>query len=391
MGDQKEVKPGVKVTSEAVFIGDFKFNYEGNLIKKYKEWKDACNGDVTGNEQKVKELMAMHYAFYGQFQKENKYVKSGSVLWCSGGSKLTAFDILKDHGVMHKDGGPIGICSDCKANENIYSFEGCVMPAPAGYPERPVITVKSKPKTAMQKCIPMLNGSWSKTKSSRIKIWNESTGKYEEAISTGDFLTCFYGGIISVVEVPENNDLVKEYVTAEQLIAIGWREDVVTPAMVKELNRVLKEYDITDINSIRHFIAQASHESDDWNHKGYGDGLIEIGLKSYLEGKKYWPYIGAGYIHLTWEYNYQKFSDYLKNNKNVDDPLIMSEGPKRIASTYAWESAAYFWSVLSNANEVASHKDVNPDKLSQIVNKYDINSFQKRADIYYNKVVPNIK
>lgn len=302
----------------------------------------------------------MHYAFYGQFQKESKYVKSGSVLWCSGGSKLTAFDILKDHGVKHKDGSPIGICSDCKANENIYSFEGCAMPAPTGYPERPVITVKSKPKTAMQKCIPMLNGSWNKTKSSRIRIWNEWTGSYEEVISTGDFLTCFYGGIISVVEVPENNDLVKEY-------------------------------DITDINSIRHFIAQASHESDDWNHKGYGDGLIEIGSKSYLEGKKYWPYIGAGYIHLTWEYNYQKFSDYLKNNKNVDDPLIMSEGPKRIASTYAWESAAYFWSVLSDANEVASHKDVNPDKLSQIVNKYDINSFSKRADIYYNKVVPKIK
>ena len=58
---------------------------------------------MTGYEQKVKELMAMHYAFYGQFQKESKYVKSGSVLWCSGGSKLTAFDILKDHGVKHKD------------------------------------------------------------------------------------------------------------------------------------------------------------------------------------------------------------------------------------------------------------------------------------------------
>lgn len=204
MGDEKAVKPGVKVTSEAVFIGDFKFNYQGNLIKKYKEWKDACNGDVSGYEQKVKELMAMHYAFYGQFQKESKYVKSGSVLWCSGGSKLTAFDILKDHGVKHKDGSPIGICSDCKANENIYSFEGCAMPAPVGYPDRPVITVKSKPKTAMQKCIPVLNSSWSKTKSSKIKIWNESTGKYEEAISTGDFLTCFYGGIISVVEVPDN-------------------------------------------------------------------------------------------------------------------------------------------------------------------------------------------
>jgi hypothetical protein len=228
---------------------------------------------------------------------------------------------------MQKDGTPIGICTDCKANENIYTFEGCMIPVPAGYPERPVVTVKSQPQTTLQ---PMLNGSWSKTKSSKIKIWDEVERKYSDAITTGDFLTCFYGGIISAVEVPGNKGLDKEYVTAEQLIAIGWREDVVTTEMIKELNRVLAEYGITDINSIRHFIAQASHESDDWNKKGYGDGLVEIGSKSYLESKKYWPYIGAGYIHLTLKYNYQKFSDYLKETKGLDDPLIMSEGPKRI-------------------------------------------------------------
>jgi predicted chitinase len=389
--EKTKVKSVVTVTKEAVFIGDFVFKFQGNLIKQYKEWKDACNGDVTEYEQTVKELMAKHYAFYGQFQKENKYVKSGSVLWCSGGSKLTAFDILHDHGVVQKDGTPIGICTDCKANENIYTFEGCKIPAPAGYPERPVVTVKSQPQTTLRKCIPMLNGSWSKSKSSKIKIWDESVGTYVDAITTGDFLACFYGGIISVVEVPGNKGSGKEYVTAEQLIAIGWREEVVTTEMIKELNRVLAEYDITDINSIRHFIAQASHESDDWNKKGYGDGLVEIGSKSYLESKKYWPYIGAGYIHLTWKYNYQKFSDYLKETKGLDDPLIMSEGPKRIASTYAWESAAFFWSVFTNANEVASHEKVNPDRLSEIVNIYDTKSFPIRADIYYNKVVPNIK
>ncbi len=60
----------------------------------------------------------------------------------------------------------------------------------------------------------------------------------------------------------------KEYVSAVQFIAIGWNKDVVTPEMIKELNRALEEYGITDINSIRHFIAQASHEFDDWISKG---------------------------------------------------------------------------------------------------------------------------
>jgi hypothetical protein len=208
MTDEKtKAKSGVTVSKEAVFIGDFEFKFQGNLIKQYKEWKDACNGDVTEYEQTAKELMAKHYAFYGQFQKENKYVKRGSILWCSGGSKMSAFDILNDHGV-EKAGSPIGICTDCKANQNIDTFGSCKKPTPEGYPERPAVipTVKSQFPFIMHKCIPMLNGSWSKTKSSKIKIWDESAGKYVDAITTGDFLTCFYGGIIEIVEVPTVNE-----------------------------------------------------------------------------------------------------------------------------------------------------------------------------------------
>jgi hypothetical protein len=59
MTDEKtEVKSGVTVSKEAVFIGDFEFKFQGNLIKQYMEWKDACNGDVTEYEQTAKELMA---------------------------------------------------------------------------------------------------------------------------------------------------------------------------------------------------------------------------------------------------------------------------------------------------------------------------------------------
>ncbi|GLC81718.1 hypothetical protein LBYZC6_38320 [Lacrimispora brassicae] len=243
-------------------------------------------------------------------------------------------------------------------------------------------------------CVPMVpeGSAWKQVDHS---IMAKTCAKgYAPLLLDSAMLVCQYGGLIRIVEVPQtgtSKEPVKEYVSAEQLIAIGWSKDVVTPEMVKELNRVLEAYGITDINSIRHFIAQASHESDDWYKTGYGDGLIEIGSKEYLQGQKYWPYIGAGYIHLTWEYNYQKFSDYLRKEKSIDDLLIMSEGPNRIASTYAWESAAYFWSVFTNANEVASHPDVQPDKLSEIVNKYDKASFPVRADIYYNKVVTNIK
>lgn len=37
----------------------------------------------------------------------------------------------------------------------------------------------------------------------------------------------------------------------------------------------------------------------------------EYGSDKYLQGKKYWPHIGRGYVQLTWEYNYKKAGDYL--------------------------------------------------------------------------------
>ncbi len=205
MADKEvKVKDGVTVTDEAVFIGDYMFKIDGNLIQKYKKKQDAIHGDVAEYEEKVKGIMAKHYAFYGKFQKENQYVKRGSILKCSGGTKLTKFDLLKDHGVMELGGGQIGICSDCKSNHNIYSFGVCNKPTPSGYPERPleIPTLNSKFPFLMHKCIPLLNGNWSKTNSGKLRVWDEEKKEYCDAITTGDYLTCFYGGIISVIEVP---------------------------------------------------------------------------------------------------------------------------------------------------------------------------------------------
>ena len=39
--------------------------------------------------------------------------------------------------------------------------------------------------------------------------------------------------------------------------------------------------------------------------------ITEYGSKKYLQGKKYWPYIGRGYVQLTWEWNYKAFGDVI--------------------------------------------------------------------------------
>ena len=48
--------------------------------------------------------------------------------------------------------------------------------------------------------------------------------------------------------------------------------------------------------------------------------ITEYGSQNYLRHKKYWPYIGRGYVQLTWISNYQVFGNILKINlvKNPD-------------------------------------------------------------------------
>ena len=50
--------------------------------------------------------------------------------------------------------------------------------------------------------------------------------------------------------------------------------------------------------------------------------IAEMGSQKYLKSKPYWPFIGRGYVQLTWEANYKKASDELGL------PLLLSNPPK---------------------------------------------------------------
>jgi len=44
--------------------------------------------------------------------------------------------------------------------------------------------------------------------------------------------------------------------------------------------------------------------------------VTEYGSQSYLQGKDYYPYIGRGYVQLTWEEN------YLRAGEKVEEDLV---------------------------------------------------------------------
>lgn len=62
----------------------------------------------------------------------------------------------------------------------------------------------------------------------------------------------------------------------------------------------------TDDRHLAYMLATTIHETASrmWP-------ITEYGSDDYLQGKPYWPYIGRGYVQLTWEDNYAKASSIL--------------------------------------------------------------------------------
>jgi hypothetical protein len=68
-------------------------------------------------------------------------------------------------------------------------------------------------------------------------------------------------------------------------------------------------------NQVAYILATAYHETAHTMKP-----VREYGGETYLRKKKYYPYVGMGYVQLTWDYNYKKAStklgvDFIKNPK----------------------------------------------------------------------------
>lgn len=70
-------------------------------------------------------------------------------------------------------------------------------------------------------------------------------------------------------------------------------------------------------NQMAYVLATAFHETA---HKM--KPINEMGGEKYLQSKKYWPYIGRGYVQITWRQNYERASKELGVNF-VSEPKLL--------------------------------------------------------------------
>ena len=74
---------------------------------------------------------------------------------------------------------------------------------------------------------------------------------------------------------------------------------------VDGVNRLLDEYERREWNSL-YWLAYV-FATTMWETARTMQPIKEMGSQAYLQSKRYYPWIGRGYVQLTWKYNYAKF------------------------------------------------------------------------------------
>lgn len=188
---------------------------------------------------------------------------------------------------------------------------------------------------------------------------------------------------------------------------------------LQELNRVLEEYDIREPEEICQFLAQVTVES------GAGRYLTEYGTEEYFGNRGYTVGTrGAGYLHLTHDYGQMAFATWMMKKYvpeladiryvnpahhgkesvteayyealrlavnlglNVsrytrivyDENSPVTTGADYIASAFAWESAAYYWSAAGIGDAFPAQFGVeNTDTASKLIGG---SNWQSRREAY---------
>jgi hypothetical protein len=98
----------------------------------------------------------------------------------------------------------------------------------------------------------------------------------------------------------------------------------------------------------------------------------EMGSQSYLEGKDYWPYIGRGFVQLTWEANYDKASKILSL---IDDRDLVAHPEvaldSLISARVMFRGMAEGWFTGKKLGDFFSESRDDPINARQIINGND--------------------
>lgn len=89
-----------------------------------------------------------------------------------------------------------------------------------------------------------------------------------------------------------------------------------TAGQVKGTSAILDEWERRKLTDLRHLAYMLA--TTKWETAHTMQPITEGGSQKYLRGKKYWPWIGRGFVQLTWERNYKAFQAKVLELFDVD-------------------------------------------------------------------------
>lgn len=163
--------------------------------------------------------------------------------------------------------------------------------------------------------------------------------------------------------------------------------------LCKPINEAMVAARCTNLNRAAVFLGEIREESVGLKYSQ------EIGSDSYLQSKPYFPYIGRGFIQVTWSYNYASFGAYCHSKGWLKDPKYFVKNPHKLAdSKWAPLTCAWYWSEhhgwkWGTINNAADHQDW--DDASHQINGGDYGLNARRSYIQHalslgNAILPEV-
>jgi hypothetical protein len=124
---------------------------------------------------------------------------------------------------------------------------------------------------------------------------------------------------------------------------------------------------MTDERWLAYMLATVYHET---GRKMWPN--TELGSDEYLQGQPYWPYIGRGFVHLTWEENYHNASTALgliDDRDLVWHPELALDS--LIAARIMFRGMAEGWFTGAKLGQFFNDEDDNPIDARTIINGHD--------------------
>jgi len=124
---------------------------------------------------------------------------------------------------------------------------------------------------------------------------------------------------------------------------------------------------MTDMRWLAYMLATVYHETA---YKMWP--VTEYGSDSYLQGKPYWPFVGRGFVQLTWEDNYRHASAALSlidDRDLVDHPEVALDS--LISARILFRGCGEGWFTGRRLNDYFNEEEDDPVNARQIINGND--------------------